>query len=120
MIIDEKYIRLIQACLLEINQEMCRLFWNENQMDYETPFLNTGNQYENDTFTVRSYYWGDDEKLIGLPNFEYKDLKVYWYKHCRRGLRAKKDSELTLDFLAEMVNDCRFSLLRDFDEQEDE
>ena len=118
MKIDEKYVYVIQGCLNKIDDEMCRLFWNENQMEYDSPFLNTGNIYRNDTFEVRSYYWGDDENLMRLPNFKYKDFEVRWYKHSNRCTTASKDSELTLDFLAEMVEDCISSLRRDYGEEE--
>lgn len=117
--IDEKYLPIIKACMNEINCEICRLFWNENQMEYDTPFENTGNKYDNDTFSVRAYYWGDDDSLIRLPNFKYKDLEVRWYKHYRRCLIAQKDSDISLDFLADMVNDCILSLRRDFGEEDE-
>lgn len=119
MRIDEKYMSVIGACLNKISNEMCRLFWNENQKEYDSPFLNTGNYYKNDTFEVRAYYWGDDEKLIALPNFKYKDFEVRWYKHSDRCTIASKNSELTLDFLADMMKDCIFSLRRDYDEDDE-
>lgn len=119
MKIESKYIPILQACLDKINAEMCRLYWNEYQDEYQSPFLNTGNNYENDTFAVRAYYWGDIENLMKLPNFKYKDLIVRWYKHSKRCTEATKDTELTLDFLADMVNDCITSLRKDYGEEDE-
>ncbi len=48
--------------------------------------------YEDDTFIVRPYYWGDEEdddyeERAGLPNFEHKPsgFKMWWYKYALRG-----------------------------------
>lgn len=117
MRVDDKYIPVIKACLDKIDEEMHRLYWNEYQAEYDSPFLNTGNTYTNDTFQVRSYYWGNDENIMSWPNFRYKDLEVRWYKHSNRGLTATKNSELTLDFLADMINDCIESLRRDYGDE---
>ena len=119
MRIEEKYIPVIEACLGKINDEMCRLYWNKYQTEYYSPFFNTGNSYRNDTFQVRAYYWGSNENMITWPNFSYKDMEVHWYKHFGRGMTVKKNGELTLDFLAEMVEDCIASLRRDYGEDED-
>ena len=118
--VEEKYVRVVQACLSKINDEMCRLYWNEYQTQYDSPFLNTGNNYKNDTFQVRAYYWGEDENIMKWPNFSYKDMEVRWYKHFGRCMTVKKDGKMTLDFLADMVEDCITSLRRDYGEIEEE
>lgn len=114
MYVESKYIPIVQACLSRINDEMCRLYWNEYQEELESPFDNTGNEYKNDTFIVRSYYWGTEDERESLPNFSYKGLTVHWYKHFKRGMYAEYDGELSLDFLADMVDDCCRSLERDY------
>lgn len=115
-LINSKYELLLQACLSRIKEEMDRLYWNENQATMVSPFLNTGEKYENSTFSVRAYYWGDNETEISLPNFQYKDLEIRWYKHYFRGLNARCGHELTSEFLADMINDCFKSMRRDFGE----
>ena len=46
--------------------------------------------FENDTFIVRPYYWGDDEDIANLPNFEYKPIgfTISWYKYPMRNAYA--------------------------------
>ena len=108
---------LIKAALNEIENQMSRLYWNKNQEHMESPFSNTGAKYINDTFAVRAYSWVDDEEE-DLPNFEYKELKVYWYKHSNRGLIWFYNNEkYTLppsDFLEEMIENCVESLEKDW------
>lgn len=44
-----------------------------------------------DKFIVRPYYWGDDEDQEDLPNFEYKDIKIWWYKYPLRSATINKN-----------------------------
>ena len=39
--------------------------------------------FKNDVFCIRPYYWGDDESIYSLPNFEYypSNLTISWYKY---------------------------------------
>lgn len=110
---------LIEATLEKIEFEMQRLYWNRNQTHMESPFRNTGQQYINDTFEVRAYYWGDDEEKLELPNFVYKDLSVWWYKHCGRGVewmyKGERNGVVPSEFLAEMIDDCITSVSIDWD-----
>jgi hypothetical protein len=53
---------LVIAALDLINRELCRIQWNIHQKEYDSPFHNTGNQFECDTFEVNAYDWGDDEQ----------------------------------------------------------
>jgi hypothetical protein len=78
-----------------------------------SPFLNTGNEYHNDTFSVSAYYWGEDENEQNRPNFRYKDFKAHWYKHAHRGLFVDCPHEVDAEFLSEMLNDCLESLYND-------
>lgn len=118
IIMNMKSDLLIQAILNRIEDELCRQYWNKNQEDMMSPFQNTGNEYSNDTFTVRAHYWGDDEDRINLPNFEYKNFKCYWYKHSMRSLcwyyNNIRDVIPPLEFLNAMLNDCFDSMERDF------
>jgi hypothetical protein len=110
---------LIQAVLNRIEQEMDRLYYNANQKELVSPFQNTGAEYSNDTFTVRAYYWGEDDDLIKLPNFKYKDFECSWYKHSMRGLTWKYNGvlnckDIPLQFFIQMLNDCFDSMWEDF------
>lgn len=109
---------LIESVLLKIEEELGRQYWNKNQQEMMSPFQNNGAAYANDTFSVCSYYWGDDEELINAPNFVYKNFKCYWYKHVRRGLywyyNDGKNVIPPSDFLEKMLEDCFDSLEKDF------
>ena len=50
-------------------------------------------EYENDTFIVRAYYWGEDEDKAALPNFVYKPtgLEIRWYKYPMRDAYSNQD-----------------------------
>lgn len=69
-----------------------------------------GCTFENDTFIVRPYYWGDDEEIASMPNFEYKpdELKICWYKYMMRDAYSNK--ELTVDYIKEVFENIRKSL----------
>ena len=112
--VPDRYIPLIQSILNRIHREMDRLYWNKYQKEMSSPFDNTGEEYYNDTFIVRAYYWGDDES--NLPNFEYPGFEAYWYKHSSRGLTVYSENDLTLEFLTNMLNDCMIALRKDFGE----
>lgn len=48
--------------------------------------------FENDTFRVVPYYWGDDEKIGEEPNFIYKPTgyTISWYKYALRDSYSNK------------------------------
>lgn len=50
-------------------------------------------EWENDTFIVRAYYWGEDEAKAELPNFVYKPtgLEINWYKYPMRDAYSNQD-----------------------------
>lgn len=108
--------RLIKAVLNEIRKELDRLYWNKYQKEMNSPFDNTGETYSNNTFTVRAYYWGDNEEEASQPNFEYKDFCVYWYKHNNRGVEIVYGKPITAEFLSEMLDDCFDAMRKDFGE----
>ena len=117
----QRYEDLMLAVLMRIESELERLYWNKNQKRINSPFLNTGERYSNDTFTVRAYYWGDDEEFECLPNFEYNNgqVKIWWYKHYGRCMEWKFQKPMTVEYLANMLNDCIISLRKDFGEADD-
>jgi hypothetical protein len=110
----------LQAFLEHIEAELDRVMWNKNQEEYQSPFQNTGNSFQNDTFLVRAYDWGWDFNLdsggSGLPstpapqpvNFKWKDVDVRWYKHLSR--MPELNREVTPDEGIEMMDECIASL----------
>ena len=102
----------LQAALDKIKAELDRINFNIHQKEMPSPFENTGVIYSNDTFTVRAYNWNENE----LPNFEYKDLKVWWYKHCDRGLYAEGGHKLNYDDVNQMIIDCCKSIQNNWED----
>ena len=121
---NEKYELLLSAVLIAIKDELERCYWNANQKPMESPFDNTGAEYTNNVFTVRAYYWGDDEELVNLPNFEYDGLECYWYKYATRGLTWRytggRMAAIPADFLADMLDKCFKAIQADFPLDNDE
>lgn len=66
--------------------------------------------YKNDTFIIRPYYWGDDQKIVRLPNFHYipTNLMISWYKYSLRD--AYSNREFTVEELKEILQDCERSM----------
>ena len=81
---------------------------------YLPGYDNTDNVFENDTFLIRPYYWGDDEQYMGLPHFVYKpaNILMVWYKYPLRDTYFNKD--ISLDEFKKMLNDCIDSLKNTF------
>ena len=121
---NEKYELLLDAVLQKIRNELDRCYFNKYQQEMKSPFDNTAETYENDTFKVRAYYWGDDEELVNLPNFEYDGLECYWYKYATRGLtwryKGGRMAAIPADFLADMLDKCFKAIQADFPLDSDE
>ena len=66
--------------------------------------------FENDVFSIRPYYWGDDDEIANLPNFVYKPTgySISWYKYPLRDAYASAD--ITEDEFGEMLEKCEESL----------
>lgn len=110
--VDSKYYEFIDAVLRDIRRELDRLYWNKNQKQMDSPFDNTGApEYSNDTFKVRSYDWDmAEESEDSPPNFEYKTLKLWWYKYQGRGTYVVADEDVTPEFIYQMYTDCMKAL----------
>ena len=100
----------------------------EPRMDYQEAFCNflfangwdghairgdgadTAYEYENDTFIIRAYYWGDDEDKAALPNFVYKPtgLEISWYKYPMRDAYSNQD--ISIEQFVEILADCERSM----------
>ena len=66
--------------------------------------------FENDVFALRPFYWGDDESMSSLPNFQYKKdgTQISWYKYPFRSAYATR--ELTIEDFIGMLAECERSL----------
>ena len=67
-----------------------------------------GNNYENNTFAVRSYDWVDEDKNDWHFWHKPSGLKVEWYKYPLRGFEANMD--ITYDQFLEVLWDCTNSM----------
>ena len=59
-------------------------------------YSDSGEDIDNDTFTLRPYYWGEDEEYAELPNFVYKPngLEIRWYKYPMRDAYSNMDVDI--------------------------
>lgn len=97
--------RYVEALLNAVSHELGRVMWNRHQVEYDSPFSNSGNSFKNDTFEAIAYSWSDDEQPY---NFAWRDVRISWYKYLGRGMSA--NVAFTPDLAAEMFADCMASL----------
>ena len=98
-----------EAALQMIRGELDRIMWNIHQEEYQSPFANTGNRFDEcEEFTVEAYSWNEDHEQSF--NFKWRDVEISWYKHLYRGLNA--NMELSADLASEMLGECLVSLRR--------
>lgn len=66
--------------------------------------------FENDTFIINPYYWGDDESIMQEHNFIYKPTgyEIDWYKYPLRDSYANK--KVTFKEFKEILNECKKSV----------
>lgn len=66
--------------------------------------------FENDTFILMPYYWGDDDRICELPNFVHKPtgFELSWYKYALRD--SYMNQNISFDELIEIMEDCKRSL----------
>lgn len=66
--------------------------------------------YENDTFVIRPYYWGEDEDEADKPNFVYKPggIKIWWYKYPLRA--AECSHNISFREFRKILRKCSKSL----------
>lgn len=68
------------------------------------------NYFENDTFILMPYYWGEDKEICKFPNFVHKPtgFELQWYKFPLRDSYMNKN--ISFDELMEIMEDCKRSL----------
>lgn len=108
------------ALLQNISYEISRV--TGNQGESVDPATNEGSTYKNSTFEIRSYSWVDcvcnEDKCSScceacLPNFQYKDILVSWYKYLGRGTSINK--EITPNEAINIFNECIASISNEQD-----
>lgn len=98
----------VVALLKDIDRNLCRVKFNLHQVEYESPFKNTGNVFYNDVFEVQAYNWDDD--ISQDYNFKWRDVEISWYKYLGRDTTI--NGIYTNDYLIRMYRECLASLLK--------
>lgn len=100
---------LLISVLRSIDTMLETVLWNIHQEQYVSPFSNTGANFKcNNTFEVQAYSWNED--INQEWNFKWKDLRVSWYKHLKRGTTVNRLIEP--DEIAELLKDCYGALIK--------
>jgi hypothetical protein len=68
--------------------------------------------FENDTFVLNPYYWGDNDATSALPNFLHKasGFELRWYKYIGRGMSVNR--RVTLAEFQAIFDECMASLAK--------
>ena len=101
--------KLIGTIMDKLDMELQTALRNMYQKEMSTPFQNSGEKYENDTFSAKAYDWNENAE----PNFKYQGIRVWWYKHSGRGLCVRSDEDITLEMLTKMNDECIDSIKND-------
>lgn len=90
----------------DVNQVLWYSVFDDNS---EYSYGRNGNDFENETFEVKSYNWNDEDG--NEYNFYHKPsgLKVYWYKYPLRSPMSNK-MDLTHEQFLQVLKDCWNSL----------
>jgi hypothetical protein len=70
------------ALLKDIDNALQTAYWNKNQKEMNSPFSNTGNNYEGKCFEVPAYNW--DDETPQTFNFKCVKIEISWYKYLGR------------------------------------
>lgn len=85
--------------------------WYKNKGEFKTIESPYGNStyFENNTFILMPYYWGDDDVISDLPNFVHKPsgFELSWYKYALRDSYMNKN--ISFDELMDIMEDCKKS-----------
>lgn len=109
-----------EAAIRALGGEVYRATHNVYQCGLE-PIANTGSSFVlPEHFALRAYDWSwdsdDEADYDPEPNFEWRDVKIWWYKYCGRGMYANK--ELTPQEASDMLIECLKSV-RDWEEEQE-
>ena len=98
---EDKFCELVETANLDYHGIVI------GESEYETD----RGGYENETFVINPYYWGDNDDIAEEPNFIYKPTgyEIQWYKYPLRDAYANK--KLTYSEFAQIIDDCINSIL---------
>ena len=90
-------------------QEAFCNFLKNNGFEFDG-YYGKQDKFENDTFIIRPYYWGNDDKLAELPNFVYKPtgLEISWYKYPMRDAYSNQD--VSIEQFRAILKACALSM----------
>lgn len=73
----------VEALVLHIVNEASRIYWNINQENLD----DIGYECDFGALRMRRYWWGDEDAPgAALPNLEFGNVEVRWYKHPGRSM----------------------------------
>lgn len=98
----------IVALLRDIERALCRVKFNLHQVEYDSPFGNTGNVFYNNVFSVQAYNWNDE--ISQDYNFKWDDVEISWYKYLGRDTTINGIYEN--DYIIRMYRECLNSLIK--------
>ena len=77
---------------------------------YDRDMDETYATFDNDVFTIRPYYWGEDDKIAQLSNFVYKptNFQIQWYKYPLRDSYMNQD--ISVEQFKEIIENCKKSI----------
>ena len=100
-------------CDIEFERSTNEVLWNYTMIlksKWEDTLGMNGNDYENDTFMVRSYDWGLDDEADKRNEYHFwhkpSGFKLQWYKYPLRDPYVNMDisHEQFLDILRDCMN----------------
>lgn len=104
----EEYEPMFQRFLADAGFDIYGLPCNEATGNHNLFIRNSEDsvEAENDIFIIRPYYWGEDERIMNLPNFVYKPkgIEIRWYKYALRD--AYCSHNLSVKEFEEMLEEC--------------
>jgi hypothetical protein len=92
---------LLIAALHAIEARLAMLMGNIHQVEYATPFENSGAKFKCDRFEAEAYSWGNEAQPF---NFKWRDIEVSWYKCLGRGTSVNRD--VRPNEIEAMLEDC--------------
>ena len=87
-------------------------FLDNNGFDTYGYHENDNIPFETDVFSIRPYYWGDDEEIATLPNFVFKPkgIEISWYKYPMRDAYCSHD--ISLQEFKDILAECAKSMAK--------
>lgn len=97
----------------KIYEPMFYKFLEQNGFDRYGCYINPPepqNYFENDTFSIMPYYWGNEPEEMEKPNFVFKprNISIQWYKYPLRDAYCTHD--ISPETFLEMLRICSESL----------